>query len=366
MKPLTLFLCGDVMVGRGIDQLLAHPGSPELREDYVRDARDYIGLVEAAAGPIQRPVPPAHVWGEALGILRDVRPAARGINLETAITTSDSFWPSKGIHYRMHPANLEVLEVAGIDVCALANNHLLDFGRSGLQETLEALGERGILWSGAGDDEASACEPARVRLSDGESLSFFSVGHGSSGIPPSWSAGPSRSGLALLPDLSHHTADALLRRIQEAGCAGTLVIVSIHWGSNWGYQIPAEQRAFARRLVEGGVDLVHGHSSHHPRSLELHRGRLILYGCGDFIDDYEGIGGYERYRGDLRLMFFPTLASDGALLHLRLVVLQSHRLGLRRATWEDTRWMAAQLSHASFAKVSARGAGELELEPRDS
>jgi len=47
------------------------------------------------------------------------------------------------------------------------------------------------------------------------------------------------------------------------------------------------------------VDIVHGHSSHHVKGIEVHRGKLILYGCGDFIDDYEGIKGYEAFRDDL-------------------------------------------------------------------
>ena len=65
---------------------------------------------------------------------------------------------------------------------------------------------------------------------------------------------------------------------------------------------------FAHWLVDGGVDIVHGHSSHHPRPIEVYRDRLILYGCGDFIDDYEGIEGYEQYRDDLVLMYFATLS----------------------------------------------------------
>lgn len=192
---IPLFLCGDVMTGRGIDQLLDHPGSPELREDYITDARDYLELAEAAHTP------------------------------------------------------------------------------------------------------------------------------------------------------------------------GTIAIVSIHWGSNWGHPIPSEQLAFARRMIDGGVALVHGHSSHHPRALDLYRGRLILHGCGDFIDDYEGIGGYERYRSDLRLMFLPVLAEDGRLLRLRMIVLQSRKLRLRRASLEDTRWMAAHLDAVSRpfgVRILPGAAGEME------
>ena len=89
---------------------------------------------------------------------------------------------------------------------------------------------------------------------------------------------------------------------------GDVVVASIHWGSNWGYDVPATHTDFAHRLIDAGVDVVHGHSSHHPRPIEVYQGKLILYGCGDLIDDYEGIGGYQKYRDDLRLLYFATVS----------------------------------------------------------
>jgi poly-gamma-glutamate synthesis protein (capsule biosynthesis protein) len=77
-------------------------------------------------------------------------------------------------------------------------------------------------------------------------------------------------------------------------------VVSIHWGANWGYDVPAQHLAFAQRLIGARIHLVCGHSAHHPLPIEIYRGRLVLYGCGDLIDDYEGIAGYEQYCDDLR------------------------------------------------------------------
>src|SRR6202022_3829734 len=117
-----------------------------------------------------------------------------------------------------------------------------------------------------------------------------------------------------LRSFSDETARAIVEHIRRARGPGDLVIASIHWGSNWGWEIGDDQIRFAHQLVDGGVDLVHGHSSHHPRAIELYQGRLILYGCGAFIDDYEGISGHEEFRDDLRLMYFATLSvSTGAL-----------------------------------------------------
>src|SRR4029453_17016197 len=140
----TLFLCGDVVTGRGVAQILAHSCPPGIQEPYVRDARDYVALAEDANGPISRPVAPAHIWGDALEELERIAPDARIINLETSVTTSDDSWPGKGIHYRMHPGNVDCLPAARVDVCVLANNHVLDYGRAGLGETIATLTAAGL------------------------------------------------------------------------------------------------------------------------------------------------------------------------------------------------------------------------------
>lgn len=101
---LKLFLAGDVMTGRGIDQILPHPSEPQLFEPWVQSAQEYVALAERRHGPIVRPVDVAYVWGAALAELHRAQPAVRIVNLETAVTSSDDAWPDKGIHYRMNPA----------------------------------------------------------------------------------------------------------------------------------------------------------------------------------------------------------------------------------------------------------------------
>jgi len=121
-----------------------------------------------------------------------------------------------------------------------------------------------------------------------------------------------------------------------------------HWGSNWGYGVGPDQVRFARRLIDGGVDLIHGHSSHHPGPVEVFGGKLVLYGCGDCINDYEGITGHERYRGDLRLLYFASLhPGTGALAALRMAPLQARNLRLHRAPQADARWLATAVERAS-------------------
>jgi poly-gamma-glutamate capsule biosynthesis protein CapA/YwtB (metallophosphatase superfamily) len=349
-EAITIFLCGDVMTGRGIDQILPHPVDPALYEPCVRDARAYVQLAEERTGPIAAPVDFGYVWGDALDILDRVGPAVRLINLETSVTTSDSHWERKTIHYRMHPANIRCLTSAGIDCCVLANNHVLDWGVAGLLETLRTLEEAGVKSVGAGRDSAQAAAPVVLGGGgDGGRSLVFAFGSPTSGVPPEWAATPEKPGVNFLPDLSDDAVREVAAAVGRHARDGDVVIVSVHWGSNWGYTIPKAQIDFAHGLIDrAGVDVVHGHSSHQAKGLEIYRGRLILYGCGDFLNDYEGIGGHERYRPDLTLLYFPTVEpSTGALTGLQLAPMQIRHFRLNHAGRDDALWLRDALTRAS-------------------
>jgi poly-gamma-glutamate capsule biosynthesis protein CapA/YwtB (metallophosphatase superfamily) len=337
---ITLFLCGDVMTGRGVDQILPHPSAPEIFEPCLRDAREYVALAERVSGPIPRRVTPGYIWGEALEELARAAPDARIINLETSVTTCDEFRMDRGINYRMHPDNIACLTAAGIDVCVLANNHVLDYGYAGLEETLDTLTAVGLKSAGAGRDIMEARRPAIIDLPDGHRVLVFAFGTRSSGIPYTWGATPSCPGLEFLANLSPAAADEILQRVDRVRRPGDIVVASIHWGSNWGYEVPRDHVRFAHRLIDGGVDIVHGHSSHHPRPIEVYRKKLVLYGCGDFIDDYEGITRFEAFRHDLVLLYLPTVdPHNGELLRLRMVPFRIQRMRLNRATPEEAAWL---------------------------
>lgn len=341
-----LCLTGDVMTGRGVDQVLPAAGDPRLWERYAASATDYVGLAEAASGPIPRPVDFSWPWGDALQVLDELAPDLRIANLETSITTSDDIQPYKAVLYRMHPGNVSCLTAARLDACALANNHLLDFGVRGLEDTLDVLTQAGLGPVGAGRDEQQAWRPLALTAGDHRVL-VWSVGSPSSGVPRHWAAAPGHAGVAFLSEDSQADADALCERVRLMKQPGDIVVVSVHWGSNWGYDVPREQVRLAHRLVDNGVDVVHGHSSHHPRPVEVYRDRLVLYGCGDLINDYEGIGGHEQFRGDLRLLYVALLDATGGLDQLRMVPLQSRRMRLRLATPQDARWLQRVLRKAS-------------------
>lgn len=344
-QKVKLFLAGDVMLGRGIDQAMRESVDPVLYEAYVKDAGDYIKLAERKNGKLRLPLSSEHVWGDALREWKEQAPNLKLINLETSITTSSQPWPRKGIHYRMHPANVKILTTAGIDHVSLANNHVLDWGRPGLLETLKTLDQAGIKYSGAGINEEEAASPSVFMLKNGRIL-VYSFGSPSSGIPPGWAAEKDRSGVNFLSALDEKQLNRIKQRVQKDKKTGDLVVFSVHWGGNWGYKISEEKKEFAHELIdEAGVDLIFGHSSHHPLGIEVYNGKLIIYGAGDFINDYEGISGQEEYRGELSLMYFPEFdVQTGDLLALNLVPMEIKKFRLNYAEEDDLEWMQTRLS----------------------
>jgi poly-gamma-glutamate capsule biosynthesis protein CapA/YwtB (metallophosphatase superfamily) len=340
-EQVTLFLCGDVMTGRGIDQALPNPGDPKLHEPSVDDAAEYVKLAERASGPLPRPIKFSYIWGDALEVFQREKPQAKIINLETAITRSDLHWQSKDVHYKMNPANIACLTAARIDCCALANNHTLDWGTSGLLETLDTLDNAKIKHAGAGRNLREAQAPAILEIGGDSRVIIFSLGSTSSGIPAEWSAQTDRAGLLIIESLRHDPVKLLAKEVGAFKRKGDIVIASIHWGGNWGYQIPSTEIELAHRFVdEAAVDVVHGHSSHHVKAIEVYKERLIFYGCGDFFNDYEGIGGYESFRGDLGLMYFADVnPATGKLQTLRMTPSEIRHFRLNQASAADSQWL---------------------------
>jgi poly-gamma-glutamate synthesis protein (capsule biosynthesis protein) len=366
---VRLFLCGDVMTGRGVDQVLPHPCDPLLHEDYVKSALDYVRLAEEPNGAIRRPVDADYIWGAALEEWKRAKPALRIVNLETSITRSEDY-AAKGINYRMSPQNAECLKAASIDCCVLANNHVLDWGRAGLRDTLAALHRLGIKSAGAGDSLEEASAPAVLPVAGKSRVLVFSFALASSGTPRRWAAKPDGAGVNFLHDLSNASAARICEQIVRARQPGDIVVVSLHWGPNWGYEIPEEQARFAHALIDDGVSVVYGHSAHHSKAIEVYRNRLILYGCGDFIDDYEGIQGYEEYRDDLALMYFADIdPASGELAAAEIVPLQIKQFRLTHPSADDIGWVRETLARESrhFGTAIAMAApGRLALSWRQN
>lgn len=290
------------------------------------------------------------------------------INLETTITADGEFADRKPVCYRMHPDNVPALTALRPHVCALANNHILDFGYQGLTDTVAALAGAGIQSVGAGADLLAARRSALVTVGHERRVIVGSVAAESSGVPESWAARRDRPGVWLIRDPAQRdVADDVAAQVLADKRPGDIAIVSMHWGSNWGYATAPGDVAFAHRLIDAGIDMVHGHSSHHPRPIEIYRGKPILYGCGDVVDDYEGIGGHESFRSELRLLYLTvTDPASGNLISLQMLPLRVSRMRLQRASQTDTEWLRntiERISRRFGIRVVTRPDNLLEVVP---
>ncbi|GGG53302.1 capsule biosynthesis protein [Kocuria dechangensis] len=283
-----------------------------------------------------RRVGPAYPWGDVLPLLE--RASLRFANLECVIADDGPPWPRKTFHFRSDTKNVDVLRVARIDVVSLANNHTLDHGVPALREMLPVLDRHGILHAGAGLDAEAARRPA-VCTRDGTAVGFIAF----TDNEPGWAAGPGSPGVLHVPvDLGEARAQELLELIRQTRLRTGFLVVSAHWGSNWGSEVPEEHRAFAHALVDAGADAVFGHSAHIFRGVEVYRGRPLVYSAGDFIDDY-AVDPEER--NDQSFLFLLEV-QDGLPRSLRLhpTVIADFRAGLATA---DARSIAARMQELS-------------------
>ena len=290
-----------------------------------------------------------YIWADAS--ISSILPRTRGLSTGTASSVRDDYWRGRA-SLSNESKECPLSQPSPDRTLSLANNHVPETGICWLVDTIETLQAAGIQTAGAGPGLSEAAEPAIVGAPGKARVLVFSFGTETSGIPPEWQAAPGRPGVNLLPDLSGETVQAIGEQVSRVRQPGDIVVASIHWGGNWGYTIPLAHREFARNLIDrAGVDIIHGHSSHHVLGIEVYRHKLILYGCGDFLNDYEGIGGYGRYRGDIGLMYFPSIGpSQGRLVQMRMFPTQIHRFRVRRASHTDALWLQNVLNRESILR----------------
>ncbi|KAF1815545.1 hypothetical protein P152DRAFT_505431 [Eremomyces bilateralis CBS 781.70] len=287
-----LTFLGDVMLGRLIDQLLPHPLPPSPSTLPISTA--------ITRSPSLTPYPLTAPFSTTLPLL--LSSALLLLNLETAATTHPVPWPSKTFAYRTHPAHIAALAAAHVDYAGLANNHVLDFREPGLRETIAAVEGTGISYAGARQSVEEEWTPAVLRVpreegSEGGDGPFFVHVWAATDHPSEWED----TGLVHMIDYTAATRarlKALLTAPRADAPPPDLVVFSVHWGPNYRWTPAAEVRGLARFLIdECGVDVVHGHSSHHVQGVKVYKRRLVLFGCGDFVDDYAVDGGWRNDLG---------------------------------------------------------------------
>jgi poly-gamma-glutamate synthesis protein (capsule biosynthesis protein) len=226
--------------------------------------------------------PPTYAWGDTLQLFRGAD--VRVCNLECVLSDWGTPWsvPPKVFHFRSDAKNVEVLKAACIDTVSLANNHILDFEYEGLSNTTKNLDMAGIHYSGAGTTLRDASEPA---IWETKGIRFGLIAFTDN--EPGWEATEDQPGIFYVPiTLKDHRTGKLLEMVRRTKAEVDTLIISTHWGPNWGYSPPVGHIPFAHALIDAGADIIFGHSGHVVRGIEIYQHKPIMYCTGDFIDDY--------------------------------------------------------------------------------
>ena len=217
----------------------------------------------------------AYPWGNILPLLR--KTDINIINLETTLTTGTKKVP-KVFNYKANPDKVQSLREAKIDVCNLANNHILDFSEEGLIETILTLDKAGIKHVGAGVDKTQALKPVIIKKKN------ITVGIiGFTDNEPGWQVRGNKPGTNYI---KVGDIEKVKKEIEKIRNKVDVLVLTIHWGPNMREKPTREFQEFAHKVIDAGVDIYHGHSAHIFQGIEVYNNKIILYDTGDFVDDY--------------------------------------------------------------------------------
>lgn len=327
----VLGMAGPVWAGEGEGEATRRPGvvaAPPLSLESIFDGHtphDHrlirlvvtgdVLLARTVNVRIQEHQDPRYPFRRLVGLLRGAD--LTFINLENPLV--EGCPPTRvGMLFCGPPSNVIGLEHAGVDVANLANNHIQNYGRSGLEQTRRTLTEHGILPTGLG----------AAPILEAKGTRFGFLGYSPLTHPV--------DGRELERDLR------ALRRLAD------VIVVQFHWGVEYTHHPTRQQRALARLAIDLGADLVVGNHPHWVQAVEIHRERLIAYSHGNFVFDQmwstetrRGVVGVYSFRG-------PSLLDA----HFVPVVIEDHAQP-RPATADEAREVLAAMLQASRALLSA-------------
>lgn len=265
-KSVIVGLTGDVMLGRLVNQsITAHA--------------------------------PSYPWGDVLPILK--KNDFNIINLETTITKSEKR-VFKVFNFKLDPDNIQSLVDANISLVNLANNHSFDFNEEGFIETTQLLESKKIKHVGAGQDINQA---RNLEILEKNGIKIGVIGYTDN--EPEWAATSEKAGINYIRigqiEQVEHDIKSIRNQVD-------ILIISIHWGPNKVERPEPNLVDFAHKIIDCGADLIHGHSAHIFQGIEIYNGKPIIYGSGDFIDDYMI---YPDLHNDHSFLFKTFITKDG-------------------------------------------------------
>lgn len=219
---------------------------------------------------------PHHVLDAIAPVLSDADLAM--VNVETAITDGGEPVPGKNYHFRSPAQTFEALKSAGVDVVNMANNHSLDYGPTGMQDTFAAIDAAKLPVTGIGHDADEAYRPYRTTIK-GQRIAILSA---SDWLEPalvdSWSATATQPGIAFSIDRSR-----LLAEVAKVRPDVDTLVVFLHWGTEETWCASAEQQDLASALLGAGADIIVGSHAHRVFGAGKVGPALVAYGLGNFV-----------------------------------------------------------------------------------
>lgn len=302
---LTIGFTGDVMLGRTLDKIISEKGY-----DYP--------------------------WGNVMPLMKTTD--INIINLETTLTNSNKK-VEKTFSFKASPDKIKSLINARITIANLANNHILDYNKDGLLETIKTLDAAAIKHVGAGKNIKEAIAPVIIHKNS------LKVGVlGLTDNERGWKANSS-PGINYVNIDSEDECAMVLTAIEKLRKRSDIVIVSTHWGPNMCEEPAPAFIHFAHLMSQHGAHVIHGHSAHILQGIEYYNKSVILYGTGDFVDDY-AIDPY--LRNDLSA-FFVLVVNRSGILDLNIVPTRIVEYQVNQARQEDRDWVIRRMQHLSSA-----------------
>ncbi|MCL2431840.1 CapA family protein [Candidatus Bathycorpusculum sp.] len=241
----TAAFVGDIMLGRSLQDASDFYGY----ESYFKKTSDYFKGVDLVLGNFENPI----------------------INDDKEFIATQ-----KSILLSANSNCLEAIKNAGFNMLSLANNHMMDYGVTGMLNTLESLDRAGVAHFGAGRDVNEA-KSYQLIDSNGTKIAVLGI----NAVSMQGFASKNTPGI-----LATHTSEtAYLDAVSDAASAANVVIVFIHWGDEYTTIVSSNQREIGRKLIDAGADIVIGSHPHILQPIEIYENGIIFYSLGNFIFD---------------------------------------------------------------------------------
>jgi poly-gamma-glutamate capsule biosynthesis protein CapA/YwtB (metallophosphatase superfamily) len=244
----------------------------------------FIDQQDTEAGAVSTGIPvlsdqlqadPAHVLASITPVLSSADLAM--VNLETAITVRGEPVAGKNFHFRSPPASFAALRAAGVDVVNMANNHALDYGPVGMQDTFDAIKSSRFPVIGIGHNAVEAYRPYRTVIKGQRIAILGALDWLEPVLIPAWSATETQPGVAFSIDRTR-----LVAAVRAVRPEVDTLVVFLHWGTEQTHCASGEQQDLAKALLTAGADIIVGSHAHRVFGAGRVGTSLVAYGLGNF------------------------------------------------------------------------------------